>query len=246
MCTLHDYSKAPPNNYFYEYEGHLLADLSYFEVRSIFWTRKLCLGKATFTWNDLSLLVWDDYGGLTTKSLKRYRKRKDKKKGKAGGKEAKTLTQSRNYSWKYEFTAKFWLRQGWGQATPEYDTLANWIFQTERTWETAGTERSFWPFPEAGHEILTWEAPSHPKRKGASFLQRRRDSERRQNEQAVLSLPQFTGYTWLIPHLSFHIFPWLPHLHQTQYQNTQVYLLLHVFTPFMRMKVHVSRKTFIR
>lgn len=57
----------------------------------------------------MSLLVWDDYGDLTTKSLKRYRKRKDKKKGKAGGKEAKNLTQIRNYSWKYEFTAKFWL-----------------------------------------------------------------------------------------------------------------------------------------
>lgn len=48
----------------------------------------------------------------------------------------------------------------------KYGTLAYEIFQTGRSSETAGVERTFWP-PEAGHTTLKWEVPSlqHPEQR---------------------------------------------------------------------------------
>ena len=91
-----------------------------------------------------------------------------------------------------------WLRlilflwHGSGHATPEYGTLAYWIFQTEGIWEIVCAGGAFWPSPEAGHKTLFLPTPGgkeHP------YLQRPRQWT--QKGPAWIGLAKFPQFTTL-------------------------------------------------
>lgn len=111
-----------------------------------------------------------------------------------------------------------WAGMGIRTCCSKEGTLAGWVFQVEGTWEMAHVGRTFWPSPDMCPKTLLREMPS-------VYLEerntptRQRDTKRNLNGQAMLSPLVHHAELILIGLISFHIFPQLPTLHQTQHKN---------------------------
>ena len=84
---------------------------------------------------------------------------------------------------------------------PKYRNLAYLIYQAEEIWEVAGTGRTFWLSPEAGHKLSCERFPPFTRRKRASLFGKTKGCAEAPELTGLLRAPQFPAFTVVLSYL---------------------------------------------